>query len=89
MHPKDKIPAHLRQDVVHQWTCANDNCNILILENLADAWKAEPRNTVPHLQAQYSNIAQPQTTVKLMFPNLKSLTRRGRWFSERPKRPYI
>ena len=27
MHPKDKIPTQLCQDVVYQWTCANDNCN--------------------------------------------------------------
>ena len=27
MHPKDKIPRHLCQDVVYQWTCTNENCN--------------------------------------------------------------
>ena len=27
MHPKDKVPTQLHQDVVHQWTCANENCN--------------------------------------------------------------
>ena len=27
MHCKDKIPTQLHQDVVYQWTCANENCN--------------------------------------------------------------
>ena len=27
MHPKDKIPTHLHQDVVYQWTCTEENCN--------------------------------------------------------------
>ena len=27
MHPKDKIPAQLCQDVVYQWTCPVVNCN--------------------------------------------------------------
>ena len=27
MHPKDKIPTWLNQDVVYQWTCANKNYN--------------------------------------------------------------
>ena len=27
MHPKEKIPTQLCQDVVYQWTCANENFN--------------------------------------------------------------
>ena len=27
MHPEDKIPTQLHQDVVYQWTCANENYN--------------------------------------------------------------
>ena len=27
MHPKDKIATQLHQDVVHQWTCTNENCS--------------------------------------------------------------
>ena len=27
MHPKDKIPPQLCQDVVYQWTCPEENCN--------------------------------------------------------------
>ena len=27
MHPKDKIPKQLHQDVVYQWTCPEENCN--------------------------------------------------------------
>ena len=27
MHPRDKIQTQLHQDVVYQWTCANENCN--------------------------------------------------------------
>ena len=27
MHPKDKIPTQLHQDVVYQWTCPEENCN--------------------------------------------------------------
>ena len=27
MHPKDKIPTQLHQDVVYQWTYANENFN--------------------------------------------------------------
>ena len=36
---------------------------ITTLENQADAWKVESKNTIPHLLAQYSNIAQPMTTL--------------------------
>ena len=27
IHPKDKIPKQLHQDVVYQWTCPEENCN--------------------------------------------------------------
>ena len=27
MHPKDKIPTQLQQDVVYQWTCTNSSYN--------------------------------------------------------------
>ena len=49
MHPKDKIPTQLCQDVVYQWSCANENCILLTLENQADAWEAGSKNTIPHL----------------------------------------
>ena len=59
---------------------------ILTLENQADVWKAGSKNTIPHLLVQYSNIAQPTATLKLIYPNLKLLTRTGSRF---PERPYI
>ena len=59
---------------------------LLKLENQADAWKAGSRNTIPHLLV---HIAQPTTTLKPIYPNLKLLTRTGSRFQERPKRPYI
>ena len=61
----------------------------LTLENQADAWKAGSRDTVPHLAAQYSNIAQPKTTLKLIYSNRKSLIRTGSRFPERLEKPYI
>ena len=27
MHPKDKIPSQLHQDLVYQWTCPEETCN--------------------------------------------------------------
>ena len=27
MQPKDKIPLHLQQDIVYQWTCTEETCN--------------------------------------------------------------
>ena len=46
---------------------------LLALDNQADAWKAWSKNLVPHLLVQYSNIAQPITTLnlKLIYSNLK------------------
>ena len=40
MHPKDKIPTQLGQDVVYQWTCPDETAILLTLENAANAWKA-------------------------------------------------
>ena len=37
-----------------------------------------------HLPVQYYNTAQPLTTLKLIYPNLKSVTRTGSRFPERP-----
>ena len=61
----------------------------LALENQADAWKVGSKNAIPHLLAQYSNIAQPTNTLKLIYLNLKLLTRTGSMFKERPERSYI
>ena len=83
MLPKDKIPTQLCQDVVHQWTCANENCILLTLENQAYAEKAGLKNTISHVLVQYSNIAQPKTTLKLIYINLKSLTQTESRFPER------
>ena len=32
MHPKDKIPTQLHQDMVYQWICTNENCNSSYIE---------------------------------------------------------
>ena len=41
------------------------------------------KNTIPHLLVQYSSSAQPQNTLELIDPNLKSLTNTGnRFFRE-------
>ena len=56
MHPNDKIPTQLHQDVVYQWTCPEVNYSFLTLENPADAWETGSKNTIPHLPVLYSNI---------------------------------
>ena len=28
MHPKDKIPSHLKQNIVYKWSCPYENCNL-------------------------------------------------------------
>ena len=28
MYPKDKIPSHLKQDIVYKWSCQEENCNL-------------------------------------------------------------
>ena len=55
MHPKDKIPTQLCQEVVYQWTCPKKTA-ILLLENPADTRKAGSKNTISHLPELYSNI---------------------------------
>ena len=37
---------------------------LLTLKNQADAWKAESKNTIPHLVEQYSNTTQLTTKTK-------------------------
>ena len=36
---------------------------ILTLENHADAWKAESRNTIPHLLVQFSTLHSPKAYI--------------------------
>ena len=53
MHPKDKIPTQLHQDVVYQWTCTNENCNSSYigessrcLENMVKEYNTSSTSTI-------------------------------------------
>ena len=48
MHPKDKIPTQLHQDVVYQWTCPEEKCSSSYIgesSRCLDSWVKEQNNS--------------------------------------------
>ena len=79
IHPKDKIPTQLCQDVVYQWTYANENCNSYIGESSRCLESRVKVHNTSSTSAIFNN-AQPLITLKLIYPHLKLLTRTGSRF---------
>ena len=59
MHPKVKIPIQLHQDVVYQWTCANETCNSSYIEKSSRYLKSRIKE---HNTSSTSAIFQHCTT---------------------------
>ena len=86
MHPKDKIPTQLHQDMIYQWTCSNENCNS---SYIGESNKCLESRVKEHNTSSTSAIFQHCTNrnhPKANISQLKSLTRTRSRF---PERPYI
>ena len=59
MHPKDKIPTQMHQDVVYQWTCTNENCNS---SYIGDSSRCLESRVKEHNTSSTSEIYQHCTT---------------------------
>ena len=55
MHPKDKIPSQLKQNIVCKCFCLEENCNLSYTESPANVWKTELKNTTVRPPVQFTN----------------------------------
>ena len=65
MHPKDKIPTQLHQDVVYQWNYSNEKCNS---SYIGESSRYLERGVKEHSTSSTSSISQHCTVLK----NLKA-----------------
>ena len=59
MHPKDKIPTQLHQDVVYQWTCPTENCSSTYIGESSRCLESRVKE---HSTSSTSTIFQHSTT---------------------------
>ena len=85
MHPMDKMPTQLQQDVVHQWTCPEDNCNSSYiressrcLESRVKEHNTSPTSTIFQHSTTYNHPKGDISQFKVIDQDRKQASREAR-----------
>ena len=88
MHPKEKVPPQLHQDVVYQWTCPEETCNSSYIGGSSRCLDNRVKEYNTSTTCTFTNTVPTTVITKQIFYNLKSLIKTASKFLEKPQRLY-